>query len=215
MLKPGVHLAGGQRGRRQCRKQLGRLRGVGARQRGQHPRRRPGGDRALAHGRKDAVGQPADEFQPSADPTHIATTTPRYLALGQPLAAYEFLQQQRFFHGREGASAGLREDRQQGLGEFAVPGGHPGGVAPQSAQCLHAPVAIDQDQPLAVGIHDGDAGNELTALFDGAGQCFNGAGFDQSRGSEPQFKTVQINFGCLGGCAIHGRHATRRIRPWR
>ncbi len=213
MLEPGLQFARGQRRCRQRREQLARLRAVGARQRGQNSRCRPGGDRALAHGGEDAVGQATDEFQTAADPTHITTAAPRHLALGQALAMHEFLQQQRFFERHKGTSAGLREDRQQGLGEFAIPGDHLRGVAPESMQGLDTSVAIDQDQSLAVGVRNGDAGDELSALFDRTSQRFNGAGFDQARIRETQFKAVQIDFGGFGvlGGGIHGRHATRRM----
>ena len=123
--------------------QLHSMLGVGARQRGQHPRGRPGGDRSLAHGRQQCIRQRAHQSQPSADPTDIATRAPSDLALGQPLAVNQFAQQQRFFQGRKRPRVGTREDPQQGLGQIARPGFHTCGVAPEPAQGQDAPIAVD------------------------------------------------------------------------
>ncbi len=143
--------------------------GVGARQRGQHARRSPGGEIALAHRCEQHLGQRADELQAPADPTDIAATAPSDLALGEPLAVDQFAQQERFFQGRKRPRVGARQDRQQGLGEITRPGLHARGIAPEPAQCQDATIAVDQNQPVTVLGHR-DARNELTVLLDGAGQ---------------------------------------------
>ena len=187
--------------------------GVGARQRRQHPRGRPGAELALAHRREHRLGQTTDQFQAAADPTDIAPTAPGDLALGKALAVDQLAQQQGFFQGRKRLSAGLREQPQQRLGQIARPGLHTRGVTPEPAQGQDAPVAVDQDQALTALLGHRDARNELAVLLDGAGQRLDRARLQQPRLSETQFKSVQIDFLCLGGRGIHGANATRPSRP--
>lgn len=120
----------------------------------------------MTHRRKDTVGHATDQVQASADPTHVTPAAACRLAFGQPLAMHQFLEKQRFLQRREGPTAGLREDRQQRLGKIAVPGVHLRGIAPEPAQGQYTAVAVDQDQPVAVSDGDGDAGDQLAALFD-------------------------------------------------
>ena len=183
--------------------------GVGARQRGQHPRGRPSAELALAHRREHRLGQTTDQFQAAADPTDIAPTAPGDLALGKALAVDQLAQQQGFFQGRKRLSAGLREQPQQRLGEIARPGLHTRGVTPEPAQGQDAPVAVDQDQALTTLLGHRDARNELAVLLDGAGQRLDRTRLQQPRLSKTQFKAVQIDFLCLGGRGIHGANATR------
>ena len=185
--------------------------GVGARQRGQHPRGRPGGELALAHRREHRLGQTTDQFQAAADPTDIAPTAPGDLALGKALAVDQLAQQQGFLDGGKGPPVAAGEHRKQGLGQIAVPGFDGGGVMPEPAQGGDAPIAVDHHQALAAVLDYGDAGDELARAFDRTGQLLDGSRLDQSRIGKAQVQAVQIDF---PGGGFHDRDATRRRPGW-
>ena len=191
--------------------QLRGVRGVGARQRRQHARGRPGGDGAALHGGEQLIGQTAQHLQAATDPADIAPAAARDFVLAEPLAVHQFAQQQRFFEHRQRAPLGAPHHPEQGLRKLARPRLDAGGVAPQAAQRRHAPIAVDQHQPF-VAVRHRDARGELAATLDRGGQPFDRAWLGQPHRRKAQVQAVQIDF--AGGGGIHGRDGNSARPAW-
>ena len=185
--------------------------GVGARQRRQNARGRPGRERAITYCLQQRVGQAAHQVEAAADPAHVASSLSRYFPLCHALTLNQFLQQQTFFDCGQRPLPMAGEEGQQTLRQRAGPGFDAGGIPTQSTQGFDAPVAIDQDQASAVCGADGDARHQLPALFDGAGQGSHRPRVDQACRGKAQIQSVQVDF----VIRLHDRHSRPMLGPRR
>lgn len=197
VLKPEMPFPGGQRRRAQRAQDALRVFGVGARQRGEHPGGGPGRELTVAHGSEGRLGQPGEQLQPPAHPTDIASAPASQFVLGQPQTLDELAQEQRLLDRGEAAPLGAAEHGDDGLGEVTGPAFDAGGIATEPAQGRDAPIAVDQYQSLAICIGHGNAGDQLAAPLDGAGEVLDRARLHEARIGKAQFHAVQVEFQVL------------------
>ena len=186
---------------------------VGARQRGQYPAGRPGGEFAPADGRQQRLGQGLHQAQAPVDPTHIPAGLAGHLPLGQFKSRDQFPDDRPFLNRLPGAPLNTNQDDQQGLSQRTVPQFHPGGIARQAAQGFNAQVAIDQHPAVLLGHRH--QRNQLPVVLDRAGQPVDQPGLAYPQGGEAQVQTVQIRFQGLAVKRLHVCHPTRPGAFWR
>jgi hypothetical protein len=104
----------------------------------------------------------------------------------------QLAQQQRFLDGHERARTRACEHLRQRLTDRAAPALHLRGVAAQSPQRGHAPVAVDEHQANVRGLAGGNALHQLTVGLDRIGQALHGRRIADARGGEAQLQAVQI-----------------------
>lgn len=168
MVKPALQFPGGQWTGLQSSEQLLGVPGVGARQRGKDaaggPRRDPAGTDRV----EQRIGHRHDQLQSTLYPADIASGASGDFTLRELQSIHQLAQQQGFLDRHERARLRLCQDVEQSLGEIADPLLNVRGIAPESAKCGDAPVAVDDDQPISIGHHD--ARHQLPALLDRPGQ---------------------------------------------
>ena len=163
VIQPSGQLAGGQRLAAHLSEQALGVRAVGARQRHEHPVRRPGGDHPLAHRLLQRLAQRREQRQAPIDPARVFADACGQGALAHALGHHRG-EQPGLLDGLKRARLVTCQHLCQGLGQRAVPQRAAGRIPTQLPQCLPAPVAIDQHQALT-GLHR-DHGDLLTVGLD-------------------------------------------------
>jgi hypothetical protein len=148
VIQPSGQLAGGQRLAAQLFEQALGIGVVGARQRHQHPVRRPGGDHPIAHRLLQRLGQCREQCQAPIHPARVLAHARGQGALAHALGHHR-REQPGLLDRLERARLMTRQHLRQGLGQRALPHRAAGRIPAQASQCLPAPVAIDQHQALA------------------------------------------------------------------
>ena len=153
VLQPRRQLAGRQGRGAYLREQLLGIGAVGARQRYEHPVRRPGGDHPLAHRLLQRLGQCRQERQAPIDPARVLADAFAQGTLAHPLGHHR-REQPGLLDGLEGTGLVTRQYLRQRLGQRALP--HPAAdrIPAQPPQRLPASIAVDQHQALIDLDHD-------------------------------------------------------------
>ena len=141
---------------------------VGARQRHQHPARRPRRDHPGAHRLLHGLGQTAQERQTPIHPTGIPPQPSRQLALGAPVRQ-RFLQQPRLLNRLQHPTLMAGDHPRQRLRQRTVPALHLDRVRAQSIQRLPTPIAIHQHP--GIRLPDRNHRGALTVLLHRYQQC--------------------------------------------
>ena len=200
VIEPAPQFARGQRLRVQAAEHSARVLAVGARQRHEYARGRPARHARIAYRLQQGFGQSTEQHQASLDPAHVARALACRVALGQSMGVDQFAQQQRFLDGHERARARACEQLCQRLTDGAAPALHQRGVAAQSSQRGHAPVAVDEHQAKVRGLAGSNALHQLTVGLGRIGQAPHGLRIADARGREAQLQAVQID--------LHGLRTT-------
>jgi hypothetical protein len=117
------------------------MRSVGARQRCNHPRRRPTRQPALPNRSEGRLRQRCEQLQAPIDPAAITRATARSLALRHPKPLRELAQQQRLFDGGKGPALRARQDAKNSFRQVTRPPLNKGSVAAEPTQRRHPPIA--------------------------------------------------------------------------